>query len=165
MSRAFFTDVADALRGFLPRELRAFSSYTGAHNVKVWYGADSHEHYEVQLISRSALKAGKKAGTGPALEIGFHSEHPSADDNERAIERVHEAIKTLGRPAEAGRFLGRQSSWMRVSEIWEGDTITAPEAAIEAAERLANYIRAIEKLRATVDGRSPRASRPTGRRR
>jgi hypothetical protein len=134
MSRAFFADVADALRGFLPRELREFHARTSSRNVKIWYGEDAHEHYEVQVIGR-------------ALEVGFHCEYPARDRNAVILERIDGARRALGRAAESGAFHGRPSPWMRLSELWKDGDVGSPEAAIEAAERLAEYVRAIEPLR------------------
>src|SRR5713101_6078623 len=50
MSRAFFEQLSDALAGFLPPDLREYGSVIGSRNVKVWYGPESHEHYEVQSL-------------------------------------------------------------------------------------------------------------------
>src|SRR6266851_6235571 len=46
--RALYDDVSDALANFLPPKLRNFSSYCTSHNIKVWYGDVTREHYEVQ---------------------------------------------------------------------------------------------------------------------
>lgn len=147
MSRAFFADVADALRGFLPRELRAFNAAASGRNVKVWFGADRHEHYEVQLIAPAAVRASGRPARR-ALEVGFHLEHPSARANEEALDRVRRAERAIGGEAESGAFVGRPSPWLRLSELWHDGDLTSPEAAIEAAARLAEYIAAIEPLRA-----------------
>src|SRR5258708_4168775 len=139
MSRAFFSDAADALRGFLPKDLRAFSSRTSSRNLKVWYGEETREHYEVQVIQAKARRS--------VLEIGFHAEHSDRSANEDAIARVRAASRRLGKNAQAGPFLGRPSPWMRMSETWDGDHLFEPETSIEAAERLAAYIRTLEPLR------------------
>ena len=137
MSRAFFETVDDALHGFLPPALRDFDSHRTSMNLKVWYD-EGREHYEVQLVS------------GPALEIGFHSEHKDQRRNDDVLARLVDSEKgwrkALGRTPQTGAFLGRQKSWRRVSEVWDGEGLT-DDAAVEAAERLGAYIEALEPLR------------------
>jgi hypothetical protein len=149
MTRAYFDQVADALRGFLPSNLRAFDSTVSARNLKVWFGADRHEHYEVQSLSRGVRVPGKPRGS--YLEIGFHAEHPAPQRNDDVLERLRARERTwrrtLGRSPEAGPFLGRARDWRRISEVWDGPGLDSEEAAIEAAERLSRYIRALERLR------------------
>ena len=129
MSRAFFETVDDALRDF--------DSHRTSMNLKVWYD-EGREHYEVQLVS------------GPALEIGFHSEHKDQRRNDDVLARLVDGEKgwrkALGRTPQTGAFLGRQKSWRRVSEVWDGEGLT-DDAAVEAAERLGAYIEALEPLR------------------
>ena len=138
MARAFFEQLSDALASFLPPDLRAHGTTIGSRNVKVWYGEESHEHYEVQALGRSKL------------EIGFHAEYPTEARNESVIEVLRARQKTwrraLGADAETGRFLGRKD-WRRLSEVWEGPGLDTDEAAVEAAERLARYITTLEKIR------------------
>jgi hypothetical protein len=138
MARAFFEQVHDAFIGFLPPAFRGFASLVGGRNVKVWY-EESHEHYEVQALSARRL------------EIGFHAEHPLAARNDEVLaaltQRERTWRRTLGALAEAGPFLGRQKPWRRVSEVWDGPGVDTDEAAIEAAERLALYVRALEPIR------------------
>jgi hypothetical protein len=137
VSRAFFETVDDALHGFLEPRLRDFESHRTAMNLKVWY-EEGREHYEVQLVS------------GPALEVGFHAEHRDAARNEDVLECLLGGEKTwrkaLGREPQPGSFLGRQKHWRRISEVWDGEGLTE-DAAVEAAERLADYIGALEPLR------------------
>ena len=137
VSREFFETVDDALHGFLPPALRDFDSYRTSMNIKVWY-EEGREHYEVQLMS------------GPALEVGFHAEHKDAGRNEDVLSRLVDGEqrwrKVLGRSPKTGAFLGRQKSWRRVSEVWDGEGLT-DDAAVEAAERLGAYIEALEPLR------------------
>ena len=124
-----------AVRGFLPPSLREFSARRTSANLKVWFEED-REHYEVQLIR------------GGALEIGFHAEHKAVEQNEELLERLVAQEKAwrkaLGPEPEAGTFLGRQSPWRRVSEVWDH---VDDDASIEAAERLADYIQALEPVR------------------
>lgn len=144
MSRAFFEQVAEALVGFLPPERRGFSSRSTGRNLKVWFGPEAREHYEVQILSHEGSRV---------LEVGFHAEHPEATRNEEVLGRLladeRRWRKTLGREVEAGRFLGRPGAWRRASEVWDGPDLSAPETAVEAADRLAAYICALEPLRKT----------------
>lgn len=139
MSKEFFEQVLDALVGFLPPDGRDFSWRTSSRNVKVWFGAEMREHYEVQLV-------------GDELEVGFHSEHPDPARNDAVLGRILDAEaswrRRLGREVEIGRYLGRQTRWRRASECWDGDGLLEPGTAVEAAERLATYITIIEPLRA-----------------
>ena len=84
------------------------------------------------------------------LEVGFHAEHKDQAHNDEVLSRLLGGEKSwrkaLGREPQAGPFLGRQSKWRRISEVWEGDGLT-DDAAVEAAERLATYITALEPLR------------------
>lgn len=140
--RAFYESVADALTNFLPPSLRGFSRYYSSHNLKLWYGNARAEHYEVQHISSRGL-----------LEIGFHSEHADPERNEQVVAKLVGAEKrwrrTLGKDVEVGGFIGGPSkSWRRVSEVWRAAHWDHDDAtAVEAAERLADYIRALEPLR------------------
>src|SRR5207244_3569731 len=106
-------------------------------------------HYEVQLVS------------GPALEVGFHAEHRDLARNEDVLERLLGGEKAwrkvLGREPQTGSFLGRQKNWRRVSEVWDGEGLTE-DAAVEAAERLAEYISSLEPLRRRAGGRVPAGS-------
>lgn len=151
MGTAFFEQVADALVGFLPPDLREFSSRRTGRNIKVWFGDDPREHFEVQLISPTALAAAGAASPVAMLEIGFHAEYRDATRNEAVLARLlaHEPLwrRALGGTVELGGFVGRQTTWRRASELWPRPKPLGTEAAVEAAERLAAYIHALEPLR------------------
>jgi hypothetical protein len=54
----------------------------------------------------------------------------------------------LGKKPEAGGFIGVQTeTWRRLSEVWEDRVDDGPETAVDAAERLATYIKTLEPLR------------------
>jgi hypothetical protein len=150
MPREFFEEAADALIGFLPAALASFSRRITSANLKVWYGDDTREHYEIQLA-------------GGRLEIGFHAEHPDPARNdivlERLLEREGDWRRSLGRQAEIGPYLGRQAkAWRRVSEVWDDEELDSG-AAVEAADRLAVYIEALEAPRRGVRARGERRAR------
>jgi hypothetical protein len=151
--KAFYDDVADALAAFLPPKLRDFGSYRSSYNIKVWYGDETREHYEAQY-----MKHNRKI----VLEIGFHTEHKDRSRNDEVLERLvseeKKWRKDLGRAPEAGPFIGPQSgSWRRISELWEGQI--GGDAAVDAAERLATYIRILEPLRNKSAAKKSRAAR------
>ena len=138
MARWFYEDVSDALVSFLPPAYRDFGSMISGRNLKVWFGDDHHEHYEVQSLGRRKL------------EIGFHSEYPAESRNEAVLAALAKREKTwrraLGADAEPGRFIGRKD-WRRLTEVWDGPGLDTEEAAVEAAERLARYITILERIR------------------
>jgi hypothetical protein len=142
VSRSFFEQVVEALVGFLPPDRRQFSSRVSGRNAKVWFGSEAREHYEVQMLRRDGV---------PVLEIGFHAEHSDATRSEAVLSRLVAAERRwrrlLGKEVELGPFLGRAGSWRRASETWEAADLSDPGAAVEAADRLAEYIAAFEPLR------------------
>jgi hypothetical protein len=137
MAAVFFDNLADALAGVLPRRLGAVSMRRTGSNLKVWYGNDSRQHYEVQLMRDGNL------------ELGFHSEHPAVERNEAVITRLRACERTwrrrLGQGPEVGAFLGRQAPvWRRVSEVWADLGELDAEAVMEVADRLVTYVEALE---------------------
>lgn len=142
MSRTFFVEVVETLIGFLPPERSGFSSRVTGRNAKIWFGADAREHYEAQLVRRDG---------GTALEIGFHAEHPDAARSDAVLQRIlageRHWRRTLGPEVETGAFLGRPSPWRRASETWADADLDDPGTAVDAADRLAAYITALEPLR------------------
>ena len=151
MARELFDEAAYALVGFLTPELADFDFRTSSMNLKVWYGEEHREHYEIQLASGH-------------FEIGFHAEHPNATRNDEVLERLlareREWRKVLGKTAEAGPYLGRQSkTWRRVSEVWDDEEVDDDGAAIEAADRLGDYITALEPARRGIRSRAGRRAR------
>jgi hypothetical protein len=131
--RAFLRQVADELPAHLPPGLRDFDAFQWGRMIKVWYG-DKKVHFEVQFLSRSEL------------QIGLHLE---ADEETNA--RIADA---LGRKqAQLRRSLGDEAAfgehgprWRCLAESWKGGDLTSEEAAVEAAARLAEYIRALAPL-------------------
>src|SRR5947207_2574259 len=69
----FFETADDALRGFLPPKLRDFQSHRTGANLKVWFGGEGREHYEVQFVGRAG---------DLHLEVGFHAEHKDQAHND-----------------------------------------------------------------------------------
>ena len=137
MASLFFENLSDALAGLLPRGLGEFSIRHSGTNLKLWYGANSKQHYEVQLLRDGAV------------ELGFHSEHPAVERNDAVLSQLQACERrwrrALGKAPEAGPFLGRQAPvWRRVSEVWHDLGELDAEAAMEVADRLAAYVGALE---------------------
>jgi hypothetical protein len=144
VERSFFEHVLDAFESFVDDDLGEPQSSWHRRGLKIWFGpADgrsAREHYEAQLI---------RVEGGAALEIGYHAEYRSPAENQEALDRLvgrPSWKKALGKEAESGPFIG-MSDWRRISEIWEPPDPDDPEAPIEVAARLADYVDAIEPLR------------------
>jgi hypothetical protein len=142
MSRAFFEQVVEALAGFVDPEHGTFAYRVSSRNAKAWFGTETREHYEVQTVRRDGVTV---------LEVGFHMEYSDKALSDGVLASVLRAErtwrKTLGAEPETGPFLGRSGPWRRVSETWGDIDLSDPGAAVEAADRLAEYINVIEPLR------------------
>lgn len=143
MSRAFFDQIDDELRGLLGPALRDYESVRDSRLIKLWY-AEPTTHFEAQMVSRRWSPTGAQV-----IEVGLHLEAPDPAVNERVL-----ADLTRGRPAwrrklpeaGAGPALGpRGGAWRRVSEFLN-ETIPDPDLASEVAERLALYVRTLWPL-------------------
>jgi hypothetical protein len=144
VERSFFEHVLDAFEGFVDDGLGEPQSSWHRRGLKIWFGPSdgrsAREHYEAQLIRFEGQAA---------LEIGYHAEYRSAAENQAALDRLagRPSWRTaLGKEAEAGPFLG-MDEWRRISEVWEPPDPDDPDAPIEIAARLADYVDAIEPLR------------------
>jgi hypothetical protein len=132
-ARAFLRQVADELPSHLPPRLREFTGEQWGRYYKVWY-AEKKIHFEVQFL------------TGGRLEIGFHLEaDPETNDRvATGLERKAAAIrKALGPDAAFG---AHGSGWRSLAETWSGAEVRSPDAATEAAARLAEYIASVTPL-------------------
>jgi hypothetical protein len=149
MEPTMFEDVADVLRAALPRDLGEVHCQARRYGVKVWLGGPvdpPKEHYEAQVLGRRHVPEAKVL----AVEIGWHAEHPKPALNEAALAGLLGAEKKwrakLGAEAVAGPFLGRDS-WRRISEAWPDPDLSGADAIFEIADRLADYITALEPHR------------------
>src|SRR5882757_2307643 len=99
------------MRGIVPFELGAYRYRAHRYGIKVWFGPEKpiREHYEAQVIGAQAVRD----ATVLALEVGFHCEHRQEAENEAVIAHLlaHERRwrRTLGKEAEVGAFLGRDT--------------------------------------------------------
>ena len=148
MESMLFEDVGDALRGILAPDLGTLYLRAHRYGIKVWFGSakPTKEHYEAQVVGARDVPAARTL----ALEVGFHSEHPKAVDNDTVIDRLvaREKVwrKEVGREAEIAPFLGRADNWRRISETWLDPDLGEPGIAFEIASRLVDYINALEPL-------------------
>lgn len=144
MSRAFFDQIDDELRGLLGPALRTYASARDARLIKLWYGEPA-VHFEVQLVATRWSPVER-----PVLEVGLHLEDPDPAVNERRLAGVHSARATWAGilpGAGSGPALGpRGAAWRRVSELMECSDPDDPDLASEAAERLALYVRTLWPL-------------------
>jgi hypothetical protein len=144
-----FDEVGEALRGMAPPELGEYRHRAHRYGVKVWFGpaAPPREHYEAQVVGADA----DARASVLAIEVGFHSEHPKADENDAVIAYLlaneNRWRRVIGKEAHAGEFLGRADRWRRVSETWPDPDLGDGEIVIELATRLTDYITALEPLR------------------
>ena len=141
MDLGFFETVRDAFEGFVADVPGQRNTYVHSRGLKAWFGDDTREHYEAQLI---------RVDGGVQLEVGFHAEHPKAPLNDAVLQRLLAAEatwrKVLGDEAVAGDFIGR-AGWRRISEVWPANETPDIDEAIEVAARLADYVNAIEPAR------------------
>jgi hypothetical protein len=149
VEESLFDDVGDMLHGMAPLELGACRYRAHRYGIKLWFGPEKpiREHYEAQVIGADEVKGASVL----ALEVGFHTEHPQATENDSVIAHLmaHERgwRRVLGKEAEVGAFLGRQDAWRRVSETWPDPDLGAADLGLEVALRLVDYVTALEPVR------------------
>ena len=147
MDEGPFNEAGDVLRSLLPRELGDARTRAHRYGIKVWFGPNdpAKEHYEAQVVGARYVPE----ASALALEVGFHSEHPKTEDNERTLASLLRSErrwrKALGPEAVGGPFLGRDS-WRRLSETWVDPDLSDPDLAVEIGTRLYEYIAALEPL-------------------
>jgi hypothetical protein len=146
MEAGFFEIVRDAFEGFVAGVDGTRNVYVHSRGLKVWFGDDTREHYESQLI---------RVDGEVQLEIGFHAEHPKAPKNDEVLARML-AVEQVWRPelgdeAVAGDFIGR-AGWRRISEVWPAPDPDVMDEAIDTAARLADYVIALEPVRRSAAG-------------
>jgi hypothetical protein len=146
---SLFDEVGEALRGLSPPELGEYHHRAHTYGVKVWFGPATppREHYEAQVVGPDA----HEQATVLAIEVGFHSEYPKADENDAVIAHLIANEKrwrrTVGKEAQIGDFLGRPDRWRRVSEVWPDPNLSDGDLVIELATRLTDYITGLEPVR------------------
>ena len=160
--QSLFEDVADALRGMVPGTLGGLRSYHHRYGIKVWLGPAKppREHYEAQVVGRQHAPDAEVLG----IEVGFHSEHSKEADNEAVASELARCEadwrRALGNEPVLGGFLGQREHWRRLSEVWPDPDMSDPELIFELADRLTEYVKALEPLRSRI--RPKVRSRGTG---
>ena len=149
MELTLFEGVAEACRSLIPAEFGQLHVRARSYGVKLWFGpADPpRAHYEAQVIGVQHVPA----ATTLAIEVGFHLEHRSFQENDAAFEALLEDEErwrpVLGDEAVAGPFLGREDDWRRISETWADPDLSNPDLALDLAARLTDYVSALEPIR------------------
>jgi hypothetical protein len=143
MTRAFFDQIDDEVRGMVGPALRNFNSERSGRLIKIWYG-DPSVHFEVQRLAGTWAPS-----PDPSLEIGLHLESRDAARNDEILSRMVDARAGWGAAlaeAEAGAAFGPMSStWRRISEVVPLPALDEDFAG-EVAERFACYIKALYPL-------------------
>jgi hypothetical protein len=146
---SIFEEAGEALRGLAPPDLGEYRHRAHRYGVKVWFGPSTptREHYEAQVVGPDADRRARVL----AIEVGFHAEHPKAEENDAVIAHLLASEKqwrrVVGKEAQVGDFLGRQDNWRRVSETWPDPDLDDGDLVIEIATRLTDYITALEPIR------------------
>lgn len=149
---SLFDQVLDAFEAMVADVDGLRHARTHGRGIKVWYDESTREHYEAQLL---------RVDGEPALEIGFHAEHPKADTNEAALAPFRESEASwraeLGDEPVIGPFLGADR-WRRISELWPPPDGEQPDVdeVIEIAARLAEYVLVLEPIRRGTGNRVSR---------
>lgn len=148
-----FDDVLLLVRGGLPAPLGTPHAQPGRWGVKLWFGDETKEHYEAQVLTARHVEGARRH----AVEIGFHAEHKKPEDNVAVLDRLlaeeRRWRRALGDDAVAGAFLGRTASWRRLSETWADPDLADPDVVVEIAARLGEYVAALEPVRRRAAGR------------
>jgi hypothetical protein len=145
VTRAFFDQVDDELRGLVGPALRDFHSLRTSTLVKLWF-ADPAVHFEAQRLSL-------RWAPDPAhrYEVGLHLEHATAARNDEILDALTAAgrkawHRALPSAVSGGAIGPRASTWRRLSELVGGEDAEDPDLAGEIAERLAAYVKTLEPM-------------------
>ena len=148
MELGLFDEIGEAVRGLMPPDLGLVRFKAHRYGVKLWFDSDAapREHYEAQVIGAKDVPD----ATMLALEVGFHSEHSQAKENDATLDRLMQRErawrKILGTDAVAGPFLGRADHWRRVSETWPDPDLSDDDLCMEVALRVTEYMTALEPV-------------------
>lgn len=143
MTRAFFDQIDDEVRGMVGPALRNFNSERSGRLIKIWY-SDPAVHFEVQWLSRTW-----SPGKNECLEVGLHLESKDVERNDRILGRLLGERTSWGNhlpSAETGKAIGPMASrWRRVSEVMDYPALDEDFAG-EVAERFSTYIKTLHPL-------------------
>jgi hypothetical protein len=130
--RDFYRAVDDQFPMLLPRALRGFTVARLGRVYKVWYERPRH-HYELWF---------RDGG----LEVAYHLEGPPEADESAARllrQRLRSLRRSLGGDVTLEPF---GPGWSHLFELWPGVTPRTPGLATDAADRLGEYVRALEPV-------------------
>lgn len=141
MTRPFFDQIDDELRGLLGRAHSDFHSTRSSQLLKLW-STEPWIHFEAQLVS-----ARWAPGRRSVVEVGLHLESSSREKNDEVLDRLARQRRKWAKKlpkAEAGKAFGPQSAnWRRLSEVLEAGDLDDSDLAGEVAERLSVYVKAL----------------------
>jgi hypothetical protein len=155
MTRQFFDQIDDQVRGFVGPGLRDFQSVKSSRLIKIWYG-DPAVHFEAQTLSGRWSPS-----PGTCVEVGLHMEAKEAQRNQSILDGLvssRDKWEAQLPAAEHGSAFGPfASAWRRLSEVFEVDALDEASAD-EVAERFSAYIVTLAPL---LTGKSaPRPETP-----
>lgn len=149
MSRIFFEQVDDEVRGLLLAKHPGFDSARSGQLIKLWYG-DPLVHFEAQWISKRWIPRGLGRRGEAVAEVGLHLEANSREKNDSLLESLIQRERSWRKhlpDAETGKAIGPNgSTWRRLSELIPLEDEDDPDLAGELAERLAVYVRTLKPL-------------------
>lgn len=138
MTKSFYDQVEDELRGLLGPTYSEYKSRRDPRFIKIWFD-DPSVHFEAQHIGPRWGPRGKSV-----IEVGLHFEADSAETNDELLKQVTaQSSKWQKKLPQAGgaRAFGPQSdTWRRLSELITSEDFNDPDLAGEVAERLATYV-------------------------
>jgi hypothetical protein len=143
VTRSFFDQVDDEVRGFVGPAMRNFRTEKSGRLIKLWY-EDPSVHFEAQKLSPTWSPSAR-----PCLEIGLHLESRLPERNEAMLGQLlasRHLWESRLAGADYGEAFGPQGpSWRRLSEVVEIDSMDE-ELAGEVAERVSAYIVTLQPL-------------------
>ena len=129
-----------------------FRHRTHRYGTKIWFGPEAppKEHYEAQVVGKRDVPEAEVL----AVEVGFHSEHPKAPENQAVLDALLAEREGLAQGARRRRPWPASSSaapTTGAASARPGPTpnLDDPELGTELAMRLLDYIEALEPLRPT----------------
>ncbi len=148
MTRRFFDQLDDEVRGFVGPTLRGFQSEKSSRLLKLWYD-DPAVHFEAQILGTKWAPVDDR----PCVEVGLHLEYKARKLNKPVLDRLIAAEDRWAArlpDAEHGDAFGpMRRTWLRLSEVMPIDELDE-ESAGEAAERFAVYIVTLQPLLSEV---------------
>lgn len=156
MEPDLFALIAEVTRSLSNDGLGDMHSRAHKYGTKVWFDAERPppSHFEAQVMGRRDIDG----ETGIAVEIGWHGEARSEQDNERTLQalmdRERQWRKPLGIEAEPGEFFNA-TRWRRLSETWLEPDLSVQGVDLEIGSRLADYVNALQPVLKDIGDQQP----------